>query len=684
MGCAICSDNINNNARKISNIERRKKVINHRYNILNSKINEVNNYLNETQLFIKTINNEIFEYNELEKKYLDNENLKKKIEIKVQIRIEMRNHFSDIELLLDKLKNNKKIKLEFTFKKINEYLTEIDTSFKNNIQIETDFENYIENISKELINFEQLKKELMEMNFSEIKTKIQEIQIIINNKLIEYNEIQNEINKLIENIKIVSKLEDNNIDNSTPIDSKEKNNIDNISPTPIFIKTDVEKFKLLVNNWHEKCTIYDEYDLYERNFEYSSIELPKRISLSLKQIPFTKHKIIKIIEFKIDNKIVDYKYENSKLKFKKIKFKGLQTKKVYIKYKQSNILTENQKKQRKIYREDFYGISKNLKGRFAKFYLIIKNDMEIISFDDEIFTKIKEDEYKIDSFIPNEGKMTRVILSKKSAKFNFCFTKKIETINKNSYINNTKLILHYYFEDGGNMKNNIKIIKETNPPKGIINVNNIERQYIIEFNNIKQNYAELIIKGELTNHSTGEYKCNLTEEQIEKEIPEEYKTNKDYFKKISNNIINDYDIKHKNDSIKITDLAKIGKWIKKNIIYDEKEKSISALEIYKKKKGVCKQYTILFNALLYALGYKCIYVSGFVIKDNVSFNLTNAHSWSLVRINDKWLPFDATWGIFSGNLPVSHIFQNYFQKTNFTITKDKLINNDDIYGKFIE
>ena len=135
-------------------------------------------------IFIKTINNEIFEYNELEKKYLDNENLKKKIEIKVQIRIEMRNHFSDIELLLDKLKNNKKIKLEFTFKKINEYLTEIDSSFKNNIEIESNFEKYNENISKELINFEQLKKELIEMNFSEIKTKIQEIQKIINNKLI--------------------------------------------------------------------------------------------------------------------------------------------------------------------------------------------------------------------------------------------------------------------------------------------------------------------------------------------------------------------------------------------------------------------------------------------------------------------------------------------------------------------
>ena len=657
-------------------------LINNKYNVLNSNINEINNYLTEIQLYINSINNEIYDDNEFEQKYLNNEILKNKIDRKVQILIEIRNNFSDIELLLDKLKNNKKNKLEFTFKKINEFLTEMETQFKNTNETESDYEKTIENISKELINFELLKKEIIEMNFSEIKMQIQEIQKIIKSQLNEYNNVQNEISKLIENIKIELKFDKNSMNNNSKLinDKENKNNIV-ISPSPIFIKTEPEKFKLLINNWSEKCTIYDEYDLYERNFEYKAIQLPKRICLSLKQIPFTKHKIIKIIEFKIDDKIVDYIYENSKLKFKKIKFKSLQTKKIYIKYEQSNILTENQKKQRKIYREDLYGISKNLKGRFAKFYLIIKNDMEIISFDNEIFTKIKEDEYKIESLIPNEGKITRVILSKKSAKFNLFYKKRIET--KNKYINNTKLILHYYFEEGGNEKNEIKIIKETNPPNGIININTIERQYLIEFNNIQQNYAEVIIKGELINHCTGEYKCNLTEEEIENEIPEEYKTNKDKFKKIADDIINDFNKKYKDDSAKITDIAKIGKWIKKNIIYDEKEKSNSALEIYQKKKGVCKQYTILFNALLYSLGYKCIYVSGFVIKNNDYFNLSDAHSWSLVRINNKWLPFDVTWGIFSGKLPVSHVFQNYFQKTNFIITKDKFINNDDIYGKFI-
>ena len=129
--------------------------------------------------------------------------------------------------------------------------------------------------------------------------------------------------------------------------------------------------------------------------------------------------------------------------------------------------------------------------------------------------------------------------------------------------------------------------------------------------------------------------------------------------------------------------------MKRNIKYDEnyiEKKPITGLEIYKKKKGVCKQFTILFNALLYSLGYKCIYVSGFAFKENDKFNKNDAHAWSLVRVNGKWLPFDSTWGIFSGKLPVCHIFEDYFLKTNIceSIDSDNLKHIDEINGEFIQ
>ena len=135
-------------------------------------------------------------------------------------------------------------------------------------------------------------------------------------------------------------------------------------------------------------------------------------------------------------------------------------------------------------------------------------------------------------------------------------------------------------------------------------------------------------------------------------------------------------------------IVKIGKWIKDNIKYDEnykEDKPSTALDIYHKKLGVCKQFTILYNALLYSLDYQCIYVSGFAFKDDDTFKSSDAHSWSLVKIIDKWFPFDSTWGIFSGKLPACHIFEDYFLKSNIQTTKDNLDKKEDeVFGQFIE
>ena len=62
------------------------------------------------------------------------------------------------------------------------------------------------------------------------------------------------------------------------------------------------------------------------------------------------------------------------------------------------------------------------------------------------------------------------------------------------------------------------------------------------------------------------------------------------------------------------------------------------------------------------MGYQCIYVCGFAVNnnDNNYFSEDNSHAWSLIKVNDKWLPFDTTWGIFSGKLPVTHFFECYF------------------------
>ena len=134
-------------------------------------------------------------------------------------------------------------------------------------------------------------------------------------------------------------------------------------------------------------------------------------------------------------------------------------------------------------------------------------------------------------------------------------------------------------------------------------------------------------------------------------------------KKIAEQIIQNYNKEHKNDLIKVPDVVKIGKWIKNNITYDlsySGRNEISATETLNNKRGVCHHFTKAFNALMHSLGYQVIYVSGYALDKKDTFGKEDAHAWSLIKIDGKWLPFDATWGIFSGKLPVCHVFKQFF------------------------
>ena len=667
-----------NDVLKKEDLKKKKEEIEKKYKDLQSdiksNIDNLNKYYNEKSLFTKKIHSKIDETNELEPIYLGYVNLNKKLEIKEKLKKEIKEEITKIETLLETFKCIKQEEIKSIYIIINDNLLKIENILKNNDKDDKtkQFTDNINNISKEIQKLEEINEKLKEQDNHETKYQIEEIEKIINDKLNEYNIAKNEYDILFEDIKAEPKIDDKFLNNSMLISEN------NIIHEPPF--TDDNLGKMVINDYKVICSINDEYDLYEKNYEYQAVGLPSKRTY-LEEIPFVKDKIIKIIEFTIDNQQVEFKFENSKLKF----LNNNETKKIYIKYKQSNILDENQKKQIKIYREDLYGIlpNKNLIGKRAIFKLIINNNMEIISFDDEIFKKVSEKEYEFNCKMSDKGKFTRVILSKKSGKFNFCYTKKIESIEKKN-IEDAELKLHFYFEEGGNKNNIININRETNPPNCLKNINKEERQYLIQFKNLNQNHAEVIIQGELINNCKEDWKCDLTEEQIDNKIPEDFKNNKDKLKEIANNIINKYNEEHKNDNYEITDIAKIGKWVKNNIEYDENEKSLNPMEIYNKKKGVCKQYTILFNALLYSLGYKCIYVCGFAIQDNDSFDSSDSHSWSLVRVNGKWLPFDATWGIFTGKLTIGHIFEDYFLKTNKSKTIDKLINKDEAKGKFIE
>ena len=298
----------------------------------------------------------------------------------------------------------------------------------------------------------------------------------------------------------------------------------------------------------------------------------------------------------------------------------------------------------------------------GKFSLILKGSFDVISFKDDFLIRNHENktekEYVWGGKIPKGGKRTIVYLSKREAKWSFNL--KTEITSKNGLcLKNTTLHVPLGFV-GGN--NEIININYSSPQTDSITVDEENREYEIKYKNTKYQKGEFILSGELKNRCKGEWEVDLTNEIIEKKIPAADKKNKKELEKIARKIISDFDKKYK-ENIKYLDFVKIGKWVKENIKYDLRysgRNDLTAMDIYNKREGVCHHFTKLSNALLYSLGHKVIYINGYALDEDSKYDKKSSHAWSLIKINDSWYPFDSTWGIFSGKLPVCHVFKGFF------------------------
>ena len=170
-------------------------------------------------------------------------------------------------------------------------------------------------------------------------------------------------------------------------------------------------------------------------------------------------------------------------------------------------------------------------------------------------------------------------------------------------------------------------------------------------------------------------------------MPEKDVKSKEQLQKLAKKIIEDFDKKYKNSDFEFLDFMKIALWVNKNIEYNLAftGKEDSAMEILNNRAGVCHHMTILSNALLYSLGYKVIYISGYAGGRDTNFTKANEHAWSLIKIEGKWYPFDTTWGIILGKIPITHIFSHFFNKSTFDYKSKDLIKfgNSKTFGQYI-
>ena len=447
--------------------------------------------------------------------------------------------------------------------------------------------------------------------------------------------------------------------------------------------------KILRKNWNEVCYIYDDYDMHDVNYEIKAVGLGPFSFFNSCSNGFYMGKDIEIIDLEINERKAKYQYDNYCLDFN-ITLKNTQTAKIHLKYKERpnyNTMPSNEKSRYKFFRQEYYGLSENLSGQMGKYRLILKGSFDIVCFKDDFFIKNeqnkKEKEYIWGGKIPSGGKRTLVKLSKNEAVWSVdCNT---QIISRRGFLNNTVLKVPMGFV-GGN--NTIIKLDYSSPQTKNIEVDEENRLYEIRYKNTRFSQGNFIISGEIRNRCRGEWDVDLTDETIERNIPSEDKRDKKMLEKIARKIIQDFDRNNKDNIHNFMDFTKIGKWVNQNIKYDinySGRTEMTAMDIYNKRVGVCHHMTRLSNALLYSLGYKVIYTNGFA-SESAEFDQNCAHAWSLINVNGKWYPFDATWGILSGKLPVCHVFQGFFGKSITLVGTDGAVfgrDNNREAGKYI-
>ena len=155
-----------------------------------------------------------------------------------------------------------------------------------------------------------------------------------------------------------------------------------------------------------------------------------------------------------------------------------------------------------------------------------------------------------------------------------------------------------------------------------------------------------------------------------------------------------------------TDLEKaraIYVWLAENISYDAKSINKNkygdntALGVLKSGKAVCQGYAKLFEFLGNKMGLNIQFVSGYskndVQEESWDFDGEECdHAWNMIKIDDEWRVFDATWGAGNGNddvrgrlvftkeysdnwfdlSPYEAIFSHYPEDTSLILTEPRL------------
>ena len=320
---------------------------------------------------IKQLTKEMEDVNAIIKQMNDDIN---SIEIRTLVKIE--NIIAKIDSKLSEINNNTNLDYYFLSIRIYSILNSSDDLNKIIITLQTKI-NAIKEQDKQIdkyINDLKINIEKFMESYQEGKKKMKEA---IKKTLRKTGkDIFNSINKSIKNDKVeekeelIDKIEEepqkdvNLLKSSTLIGVKDfGKNIDLFKSTILFQDKNIAQenktteAKLLRKNWHEVCYIYDDYDIHDIHFELKAVGLGAFSFFNSASVPFYLGKIIDILEFEINGKKSNYRFDGY-FDFD-IHLNNLESAKVHLKYKESPKFKGDKKNEKLIYslyRKEYYGL----------------------------------------------------------------------------------------------------------------------------------------------------------------------------------------------------------------------------------------------------------------------------------------------------------------------------------------
>ena len=229
---------------------------------------------------------------------------------------------------------------------------------------------------------------------------------------------------------------------------------------------------------------------------------------------------------------------------------------------------------------------------------------------------------------------------------------KINLKSTEKFSSDIKMSFPRYYK-GGKLKNDNYKITDTNneiyEESKIIDKDD-ETKYSIVIPNPEKNNIGVHLNTSFTNKLTDNFKVYLPEKYYDIDLTNIPQKIQDQAKKIAD------------ENSDFPDYYNVGKFVNSYITYDlsYSGKDLTLEEIYNGRKGVCEHYTLLYNAMLNAIGIKTLFTGGWAFdgEETSGDKDTVGHAWTTALIDGKWKELDATWGLFEG-IPAGHILKNF-------------------------